>query len=78
MILTKARPGETWPAVFVGHAALDALATDEAKRQMLLERFQMEHPGFDFSGAEVSGSVPDPRNFMRGWEGEGAEGGEER
>lgn len=67
--LTKARPGETWPAVFVGHDQLDALSEEETKRKMLLERFQLEHPGFDFSGAEVSGSVPDPRTFMRGVEG---------
>ena len=29
-------------------------------------RFQEEHPGFDFSGAEFSGSAPDPRKFMGG------------
>jgi len=63
--LTKARPGETWPAVFVGHAQLDALGEEDTKRRMLLERFQLEHPGFDFSGAEVNGAVPDPRTFMR-------------
>jgi hypothetical protein len=33
---------------------------------MLLERFQAEHPGFDFSGAEVTGAVPDPRTFLGG------------
>ena len=48
-----------------GHEQLDALATEDVKRQMLLERFQAEHPGFDFSGAEVNGQVPDPRTFMR-------------
>lgn len=63
--LTKARPGETWPCAFVGHESLDAAAEEADRRQMLLERFQLEHPGFDFSGAEVTGSVPDPRTFMR-------------
>lgn len=66
LTLTKARPGETWPGAFVGHASLDPAAEESTKKAMLLERFQMEHPGFDFSGAEVTGAVPDPRTFMRG------------
>jgi hypothetical protein len=33
---------------------------------MLLERFQEEHPGMDFRGAQVNGAVPDPRTFMGG------------
>jgi hypothetical protein len=33
---------------------------------MMLERFQEEHPGFDFSGAEFNGSVPEARDFMGG------------
>lgn len=66
MTLTKARKAETWPSVFVGHGELDEAAKADAHRQMLLERFQGEHPGFDFSGAEVTGEVPDPRTFMGG------------
>ena len=31
----------------------------------MLERFQTEHPHFDFSGAQFSGDVPDPRTYMR-------------
>jgi hypothetical protein len=27
---------------------------------------QRQNPGFDFSGAEFSGSAPDPRKFMGG------------
>ena len=26
----------------------------------------VQNPGFDFSGAEFSGNVPDPRTFMGG------------
>lgn len=66
LTLTKARKGETWPSVFVGHGALDAAAEAETHKRMLLERFQEEHPGFDFSQASVNGSVPDPRTFMGG------------
>ncbi len=39
---------------------------NEMQKNILLERFQEENPGFDFSGAEVNGMVPDPRNFMGG------------
>lgn len=59
------RAGEAWPAVFVGHGGLAAPDAEADRKQMLLERFQGEHPGFDFSGAEVTGAVPDARNFMR-------------
>ena len=65
--LTKASKAETWPSVFVGHGALDPLAEAQAHKKMLLERFGQEHPGFDFSSAEVSGSVPDPKTFMGGF-----------
>ena len=36
------------------------------KKAILLERFQAEHPGFDFRGADVSGTVPDAATFMQG------------
>ncbi|KAJ1433812.1 hypothetical protein B484DRAFT_394350 [Ochromonadaceae sp. CCMP2298] len=32
----------------------------------MLERFQEEHPSFDFSGADFNGQVPDARDFMGG------------
>jgi hypothetical protein len=31
-------------------------------------RVQLQHPGMDFSGAEMSGEVPDPAAFMGGFE----------
>jgi len=61
----KVREGETWEAAFEGHGNLNLLETEEAKKQILLERFQMENPSFDFSGAEFSGSVPNARTFMK-------------
>ena len=76
--LTKADPGEPWAAAFEGHekqkaqepgssssplTANDAAADDTAR--LLLERFQQEHPGFDFSGAQLSGPAPDPRTFLK-------------
>ena len=41
-------------------------AREAVHKRLLLERFGQENPGFDFSGAEVNGSVPDPRVFMNG------------
>lgn len=64
--LQKMRKGETWQCVFKGHGALDPVAETEIHKAMLLQRFGEEHPGFDFSGAGVSGGVPDPRTFMGG------------
>jgi hypothetical protein len=64
--LTKARKAETWPSVFKGHGKLDTAAEAEAHRKMLLERFNEENPGFDFSNAQINGTVPDPRTFMGG------------
>ena len=60
----KARKGETWPCVFVGHGA--AGDTEEDRRRLMLQRFQEENPGFDFSQAEFNGAVPDAATFMGG------------
>ncbi len=62
--LAKAEAGATWAAALAGHEA-GAAAREADQRRLLLERFQAEHPGFDFSGAEVTGAVPDARTFMR-------------
>lgn len=64
--LQKMRKAQTWDAALKGHGELDPMAREEVQKKMTLERFQEEHPGFDFSGAEFSGSAPDPRNFLGG------------
>ncbi|DBA04815.1 TPA: hypothetical protein N0F65_004452 [Lagenidium giganteum] len=64
--LQKMKKGLTWSSVFVGHGELDPLAQEATRKQMMLERFQEENPGFDFSNAEFNGSAPDPRTFMGG------------
>eukprot|EP00347_Sterkiella_histriomuscorum_P008742 403343926 len=64
--LQKMYKAETWSCACKGHAQLDPLTQNEVQKGILLERFQEENPGFDFSGAEVNGMVPDPRNFMGG------------
>lgn len=34
--------------------------------RLLKNGVHAQHPGFDFSGAEVSGEAPNPRTFMGG------------
>ena len=64
--LQKMRKAETWSCACKRHGELDPLAQNEAKKKIMLERFQEENPGFDFSNAEFNGMIPDPRNFMGG------------
>lgn len=66
--LTKAHRGELWDAALKGNQAvqLDPLSKEEVKKDLMLERFQEENPGFDFRDAKFNGGVPDPRSFMGG------------
>lgn len=66
--LTKAQKGETWESALDGHS-LQGTAKDADQKRLLLERFQHEHPGFDFSSAEISGDAPNPRTFLGGYSG---------
>ena len=68
LTLQKLKEGESWPGVFVGHEAISHEDRDAEQKRLLLERFQLEHPGFDFSGAEVSGACPDASTFMGGFQ----------
>ena len=64
--LCKMKKGDTWTCACQGHAGLDPLTQQEVQKKILLERFQEENPGFDFSGAKMNGQVPNPREFMGG------------
>ena len=64
--LQKMKKAETWSMACKGHGGLDPLTQSEVQKKILLERFQEENPGFDFSSADVNGMVPDPREFMGG------------
>jgi hypothetical protein len=64
--LQKCNKAETWDCALKGHGELNPFVKGEVQKQLMLERFGEENPGFDFSGADFSGSVPDPRNFMGG------------
>lgn len=49
--MQKAQKGIRWSSVFKQHKNLNPLEEEELKKKMMLQRFQEEHPGFDFSSA---------------------------
>lgn len=76
MILIKAHRGEVWDRVLKGintdemdkerRNVIDPFLQQKIRKDLLLERFQEEHRGFDFRDAEFNGNVPDPREFLGG------------
>jgi hypothetical protein len=62
--LDKAEEASTWPSAIAGHQ-IDVAKQQADQKRLMLERFQQEHPGFDFSGAQFTGDIPDPRTFMK-------------
>mmetsp|Transcript_7641 Transcript_7641/g.23610 ORF Transcript_7641/g.23610 Transcript_7641/m.23610 type:complete len:168 (+) Transcript_7641:121-624(+) len=66
ILLQKMRKGETWDAALRGRGTVDPVTRQQIQKDMMLERFQEENPGFDFRGADFNGAVPDPRTFMDG------------
>jgi len=70
--LQKMDLASVWPCALYGRAtsstgaSLDAIEAQQVQQDLMKERFQQEHPGFDFSQAQFSGAAPDPRKFMGG------------
>ncbi|GAV66620.1 CS domain-containing protein, partial [Cephalotus follicularis] len=64
--LQKREKGKTWSSPILGEGQLDPYSSDLEQKRLMLQRFQEENPGFDFSQAQFSGSCPDPRTFMGG------------
>jgi hypothetical protein len=64
--LSKSKVGESWPCACKGHGQLNAVEMEKVKQDLLLQRFQREHAGFDFSGAKFSGAAPDATAFLGG------------
>ncbi|XP_074579357.1 uncharacterized protein LOC141835864 [Curcuma longa] len=64
--LQKRDKGKTWSSPILGQGLLDSYAADLEQKRLMLQRFQEENPGFDFSQAQFSGTCPDPRTFMGG------------
>ena len=66
--LQKQKQHSSWDSVLEGGPKLDPLTKDELDKKMMLEKFQSKHPGFDFSGADFSGQLPDdPASFGDNW-----------
>eukprot|EP00730_Choanoeca_flexa_P012536 TRINITY_DN4368_c0_g1_i1.p1 TRINITY_DN4368_c0_g1~~TRINITY_DN4368_c0_g1_i1.p1 ORF type:complete len:159 (+),score=22.06 TRINITY_DN4368_c0_g1_i1:96-572(+) len=57
VVMTKSArgAGDTWQSLLVDQYEADPVRVDEMQKKMTLERFQRENPGFDFSGADISG-----------------------
>eukprot|EP00591_Stephanopyxis_turris_P003976 CAMPEP_0195507992 /NCGR_PEP_ID=MMETSP0794_2-20130614/1315_1 /TAXON_ID=515487 /ORGANISM="Stephanopyxis turris, Strain CCMP 815" /LENGTH=233 /DNA_ID=CAMNT_0040634833 /DNA_START=25 /DNA_END=726 /DNA_ORIENTATION=+ len=74
VVLAKVYRGEMWDCVLCGKqqdgatvgGVVDPMTKQEIRKELMLERFQEENPGFDFRGAEFNGMVPDARTFMGG------------
>ncbi|XP_065044748.1 uncharacterized protein LOC135676938 [Musa acuminata AAA Group] len=64
--LQKRDKGQTWSSPILGQGALDPYSADLEQKRLMLQRFQEENPGFDFSQAQFTGTCPDPRTFMGG------------
>ena len=64
--LQKMKKGLSWTCVFKGDEDLNVMEQGKVSKELMLERFQQEHPGFDFSQAEFNGQAPDARSFMGG------------
>ncbi|XP_056456814.1 nudC domain-containing protein 2 [Gadus chalcogrammus] len=56
LMKTNRAAGNCWPSLLEGEYCADAWVQDQMQRKLTLERFHRENPGFDFSGAEISGN----------------------
>lgn len=65
IVLQKAISHDSWKGLLKGES-IDPLTANQMDQKMMLERFQNDYPGFDFSGATFSGQIPsDPKNWLR-------------
>jgi len=65
--LQKANKAVLWDCVLKGTTArMNPIQVEAVRKQLLLERYGDEHPGFNFEGASFNGSVPDARTYMGG------------
>uniref|UniRef100_A0A3Q3W1H9 CS domain-containing protein n=1 Tax=Mola mola TaxID=94237 RepID=A0A3Q3W1H9_MOLML len=58
IILMKANreAGNCWLSLLEGEYCANTWVQEQMQKKLTLERFQRENPGFDFSGAEISGN----------------------
>ena len=66
--LQKIKRHDSWVSVLAGQNEIDPFTKQEMDKKMMLEKFQRENPGFDFSGANFSGNLPqNPSTFGDDW-----------
>lgn len=58
ILLVKAHQDASncWTSLLKGEYQCNALEVDKTEKKLTLERFQNENPGFDFSGAAITGN----------------------
>ncbi|XP_046369852.2 nudC domain-containing protein 2-like [Haliotis rufescens] len=56
LVKCHATAADCWKSLIRGQYEVDPLTLSEMEKKLTLQRFQMENPGFDFSGAEVTGN----------------------
>ncbi|XP_032831739.1 nudC domain-containing protein 2 isoform X2 [Petromyzon marinus] len=56
LVKSHREAGSCWPSLLEGAFPADPITLDNMQKKLTLERFQNENPGFDFSGAEISGN----------------------
>lgn len=66
--LQKMLKADMWDCALKGTQGgrVDPYTAEQEKKKLMIERFQEENPGFDFSGAEFNGEVPSAKDFMGG------------
>jgi hypothetical protein len=66
--LQKQKKHSSWDSVVKGGPVVDPITKEKLDKKMMLEKFQGEHAGFDFSGADFTGSLPEkPETFGDSW-----------
>ncbi|MGH0149820.1 UNVERIFIED_CONTAM: hypothetical protein FKN15_016094 [Acipenser sinensis] len=56
LMKTSREAGNCWTSLLEGEYCADPLVQEQMQKKLTLERFQRENPGFDFSGADISGN----------------------
>ncbi|XP_050416535.1 nudC domain-containing protein 2 [Patella vulgata] len=56
---TYTTPDHCWKSLLIDQYQADSFIYDEMQKKLTLESFQKKNPGFDFSGASISGKYQD-------------------
>lgn len=63
--LAKSVSHQAWEYLLDNCDKLSKNEIETQKAKILLERFQHDHPSFDFDGATIQGNVPDAHTFLK-------------